>query len=287
VSDSSSQPVRPGLAISLSSSFFGFYCHAGFMAELHRQGIFPEQIAGASSGALTAVLCGTGLQGRALEEFIFQPGVRRSVFDWGWLWRLPGIFTHTYGTGILSGNNIVRYLNNKFGKRRIEDMRCPRVQIAVTNLTDKRLDMVSEGDAFEYAVASSAVPGLFQARRVDGRLCCDGGTVDVNPFEHWLAAPDVETIVLHEIVHEADSRPKAPGGATNFTVAMALCHEIMSDQLLSYRLRLAEGSGKRVIHIRTMAPHPGFFPRHTRHILQQRGRESAMRLCDQLREVTK
>ena len=63
----------------------------------------------------------------------------------------------------------------------------------MTNLSDKRLDIVSSGDAFEYAVASSAVPGLFRARRVDGRLFCDGGTVDVSPFEHWLDDPDVET----------------------------------------------------------------------------------------------
>lgn len=277
----------PGIAVSLSSSFFGFYCHVGFMAELHKQGIFPDQLAGASSGALSAILCGAGLQGRELEDFIFQPGVRRSVFDWGWWWRMPGVLTHTYGTGVFSGNNIVRYLRERIGPLRIEDMHSPRVQIAVTNLTDKRLDIVSHGDAIEYAVASSAVPGIFRARSIDGRLCCDGGTVDVSPFEHWLDAPDVETIVLHEIVHEADSRPKAPGGATNFTVAMALCHEIMSDHLLSYRLRLAQASGKRLIHVRTMAPHPGFFPRGVRYVLQQRGRESAMRLCDQFRSLAK
>lgn len=287
VSDSPRPPVTPGLAISLSSSFFGFYCHAGFMAELQRAGIFPDQVAGASSGALTAVLCGAGLHGDALENFIFQRGVRRSVLDWGWWLRFPGVFSHTFGTGVLSGDNVVRYLRKQFGSFRLEDMRSPRVQLAVTNLTDKRLDIVSSGDAFEYAVASSAVPGLFRARRVDGRLFCDGGTVDVSPFEHWLDAPDVETIVLHEIVHEADSCPRAPGGGINLTLAAALCHEIMSDKLLSYRLRLAESSGKRVIHIRTMAPHPGLFPRGTRHILLQRGRESALRLRDQLRNPAK
>lgn len=280
-------PVTQGLAISLSSSFFGFYCHAAFMAELHRAGFFPEQLAGASSGALTAVLCGAGLHGDALEKFIFQPGVRRSVLDLGFLWRMPGIFTHTYGTGVLSGDNVVRYLREKLGSLRLEDFHSPRVQLAVTNLTDKRLDIVSSGDAFEYAVASSAVPGLFKARRVDGRLYCDGGTVDVSPFEHWLDAPDVQTIVLHEIVHEADSCPRAPGGGTNFTVAMALCHEIMSDQLLAYRLRLAQSSGKRVIHLRTTAPHPGIFPRASRFVLQERGRAAARQLCEQLRALVK
>ena len=255
------------------------------MAELHRAGFFPEQLAGASSGALTAVLCGAGLHGDALEEFIFQPGVRRSVFDIGFLWRAPGIFTHTYGTGVLSGDNIVRYLRQKLGPLQLENFRSPRVQLAVTNLTDKRLDLISSGDAFEYAVASSAVPGLFQARRVDGRLYCDGGTVDVSPFEHWLDAPNVQTIVLHEIVHEAGSCPRAPGGGMTFTVAMAHCHEIMSDQLLAYRLRLARTSGQRVIHIRTTTPHPGLIPRASRFVLQERGREAARQLCAQLRTL--
>lgn len=256
------------------------------MAELHRAGIVPDQIAGASSGALTAVLCGAGLQGDALEEFIFQRGVRRSVLDWGWPLRLPGVFSHTFGTGVLSGDNIVRYLRRKLGALRLEDLQTPRVQLAVTNLTDKRLDIVSSGDAFEYAVASSAMPGLFRARRVDGSLFCDGGTVDVSPFEHWLDAPDVETIVIHEIVHETDSCPRPPGGGMNITLAAARCHEIMSDRLLSYRLRLAESSGKRVIHIRTVAPHPGLFPRAARYVLRERGRESAIRLCEQLGSLT-
>jgi hypothetical protein len=64
---------------------------------------------------------------------------------------------------------------------------------------------------------------------------------------------------------------------------MALCHEIMSNQMLSYRLRLAALTDKRVIHIQTYAPHPGIFPRKSREVLRQRGREAAVRLCDQLR----
>ena len=252
------------------------------MAELHRRGFFPGQLAGASSGALTAVLCGAGLHGQALEDFIYQPGIRRSVWDWGWWWRLPGVLTHTFGTGVLSGANIARFLREKLGSPQLQDFQSPRVQLAVTNLSDKRLDIITEGDAFEYAVASCLVPGLFQARRVDGKLFCDGGTVDVSPFEHWLGEPEVETIVIHEIVHEADSRPRAPGGGTNLAVAMALCHEIMSDRLLHYRLQLAAASGKKVIHLRTMAPHPGIFPRASRFVLRERGQETARRLCEQL-----
>ncbi len=284
---SSPPAVAPGLAISLSSSFFGFYCHAGFMAALHRAGIFPDQIAGASSGALTAVLCGAGLRGDALEDFIFQPGVRRSVFDWAWWLRFPGVLSQTFGTGVLSGDNVVRYLRRKLGPLRLEQMASPRVQLAVTNLTDKRLDIVSSGDACEYAVASSAVPGLFRARQIDGSLFCDGGTVDVSPFEHWLDAPDIGTIVIHEIVHEDGTCPGAPGGGMNITLAAARCHEIMSDKLLSYRLRLAHASGKRIVHLRTLAPHPGLFPRRTRYILQERGRASAGLLCEQLRAPAK
>lgn len=283
-SDEPRPPVTPGLAVSLSSSFYGFYCHAGFMAEMHRQGFFPAQIAGASSGALTALMCGAGLRDKTLEDFVFQPGVRRSIYDWGWWWRLPGVVSHIFGTGVLNGNNMVRFLKEKLGPLRLEDLKEPQIQIAVTNLTHKRLDIVSSGDAAEYAVSSSLVPGLFQARRLDGSLWCDGGTVDVVPFEHWLDQPDVETIVLHEILHEAGSVPQGPGGGTNIAVAMALCHEIMSNELLSYRLKLAGLTNKRVIHIQTYAPHPGIFPRKSRHILHERGTESARKLCDQLRE---
>ncbi|HRX54535.1 MAG TPA: hypothetical protein P5016_08485, partial [Verrucomicrobiales bacterium] len=77
----------------MNSSFFGFYTHAAFMAALHEEGIFPEQVAGSSAGALVSVLCGAGLRGAQLTDFVMQPGLRRSFLDGKAPLRLPGVLT--------------------------------------------------------------------------------------------------------------------------------------------------------------------------------------------------
>lgn len=270
-------PARPGLAIAMNSSFFGFYTHAAFMAALHEEGIFPEQVAGSSAGALVSVLCGAGLRGAQLTDFVMQPGLRRSFLDGKAPLRLPGVLTSTFGSGILSGSNAVAFLRSKLCGLRLEDSH-PAVQLGLTNLTHRVSCLISSGDAASYAVASCAVPGLFRNQIIDGERWCDGGVALPLPFLQWLDDPSVDTIVLHRIEHVAEHR-RNPGWTT-LAGGIADCHLIISDALHCLRQKMPHD--KRLIEIVTVTPHPGLFPSGIRNALIEAGslagREASRRI---------
>jgi predicted acylesterase/phospholipase RssA len=59
-----------GIALSLGSSFRGYYAHCGFLAEFSRSGIIPGRLAGSSAGAISALLYAQGMRGEDLVDFI-------------------------------------------------------------------------------------------------------------------------------------------------------------------------------------------------------------------------
>jgi len=271
----------PGLAISLSSAFYGFYTHAAFMAALHEAGLFPEQIVGTSAGALVGLVCGVGMTGQAVSDFFWQPGVRSSFLDWGVPLRLPGVVTSSYGSGILSGKNALRFLRSKLGLPRLEDFKAPRVQFAVTNLSRMEAKLVHEGDATAFAVASCAIPGLFCNQIIDGERWCDGAVSMHVPFDDWANDDSIDTIVFHRIecAPGTELTPKWPTLSTGF----AKCHQIIGDEIFKVRWRELERSGKRIIDIVTVTPHPKLFPTQERYALVEEGRKAGLRAVAALR----
>ncbi len=274
-----SHGLGEGVAVALSTSFFGFYTHAGFMAELHEAGIEPDQVAGTSAGALIAVVCGSGRKGAELIDFVLEPGLRRSFFDVGALWRAPGVILSLHGSGAFSGDNFVRFLRARLGNPKLESFTQPRVQVAVTDLDRRESMVVSTGDASEWTAASCAVPGLFRHREIGGRRWCDGGVAMFLPFEHWLDDPSIHTIILHrvEAVRGEGSAPRRPTLASGY----AASHDTVCGVTTALRLRLAEMKGKRVIDIHTPPPRSGLFPHKTRAGMIAAGRDAGRRAVAQ------
>ena len=276
------RPSSEGLAIALGSSFFGFYSHAAFMRALHDEGIFPSHMAGTSAGAVAAALCGVGLRGRELEDFVMQPGLRSSFFDWGAPLRFPGVASTLICSGILSGRNFMKFLQKRLPNKRLEECTSPKVQLAVTNLSRRECVLVDKGNVAEWVMTSCSVPGLFCNHVANGDRWCDGGVALEIPFEHWLDDPQIHTIVLHRIEHVRGTEfvPRWPSMATGF----AASHDTINNALHSMRMRRATESGKRVIEIVTETPHPGLFPGKIRASLLEAGRESGLKAVAQLFE---
>ena len=55
----------------LSSGFFGFYAHAGVVAALEEQGLWPAAAGGSSAGAMIAGLWAAGLSAAQIREELF------------------------------------------------------------------------------------------------------------------------------------------------------------------------------------------------------------------------
>ncbi|HEY1120722.1 MAG TPA: patatin-like phospholipase family protein, partial [Haloferula sp.] len=165
----------PGLAVCLSSSFFGYYAHLGVLSAMEEAGLRPGRIAGASAGAMAGGLWAAGLRGEELGKVIYDFHFRRAFFDLGAFYRWPGILTGLAGAGLLSGVRLRRYLSRVIGNRRIEDLQSPRLEIAVANLTTARSEVRSRGPLNDFIIASCAMPVLFQPQEIGGEEFLDGG----------------------------------------------------------------------------------------------------------------
>ncbi|MCW1885720.1 patatin-like phospholipase family protein [Luteolibacter flavescens] len=244
----------PGLAVCLSSSFFGYYAHLGLLGAMEEAGLRPGRIAGASAGALAGGLWAAGLRGAALERVIYDFHFRRAFFDLGAFYRWPGIFSGLAGAGLLSGVRIRRYLRRVIGELRIEDLDSPRLEIAVANITKGCSEVRTRGPLIDFLIASCAVPILFQPQRIGGEEFLDGGVANETPFDHWLDDPAIHTIVVHRIQHSSCMKGlpwRTPGGM------MGECHRVVSGELLRRRTEDAMAAGKQLIFLETAHDHPG------------------------------
>lgn len=264
----------PGLAVCLSSSFFGYYAHLGMLTAMDAAGIRPGRIAGASAGALAGGLWASGLRGEALERIIYDFHFLRAFFDLGAFYRWPGIVTSLGGSGLLSGSRMRRYLAKHLGERRIEDLREPRLEVAVANLTTKRGELRARGPLNDFMIASCAMPVLFKPQSIEGSEYLDGGVANETPFDHWLDDPTVHTIVVHRIRHTTEM-----GGIPWRTAGVVLgeCHTVASHELSEHRRKLAEASGKKLIHLETAHECPGLLHRGKSRGFFAAGEETARR----------
>lgn len=243
-----------GLAVSLASSFFGHYAHCGFLYELERAGVAPSRIAGASAGALAGGLWAGGLRGEELKQEILSFGFRRSFFDFGAILRIGGVLTWSYSPGILGANRMNRKLRRLFGDKRIEDLKDPRLQLAVANLSKGVGELRDEGRLVDFIIASFSMPLVFCPRTINGERFLDGGISNETPYAHWLDDPGVDRIIVHRIGLENET---VGCGFMNPGKVISAIHAIPNAELEEWRRRKAEASGKEVVFLETVQPSPG------------------------------
>ena len=269
--DSSPDP-DPGLALCLSSSFFGYYAHLGLLTGMEEMGLRPGRISGASAGALAGGLWAAGLRGEALENIIYDFHFRRAFFDLGAFLRFPFVATGVAGSGLLSGVRMRRYLKRRLGEPRIEELGPVRLEMAVANLTTRRGELRSSGPLIDFMIASCSMPVLFQPQRIDGEEFLDGGVSNETPFDQWIHDPSIHTIVVHRIRHTS-----AMGGFSWKTPGAILgqCHTVVSNELARRRHVQAEEAGKKVIFLETHHDHPGLLHGGKSRGFFRAGRETA------------
>lgn len=271
----SGQVGDPGLAVCLASSFCGYHAHAGFLNGLDRLGLKPGKIAGASAGALTGGLWAAGVRGEELEKLMLSFKFKRAFFDLLSIPRFHLLFLNFGPSGVLSGSRLRKFLIRLLGDRRIEDLRDPTLELAVSNLTQCCMQMKREGSLVDFMVASLAVPLLFTVQRLENEDYVDGGVANETPFEQWLDDPSVHTILVHYIRHEP-GRNLFPWWIGSRVAATA--HSVSATELFLKRRQLAAASGKQVIFLETKTIHPGIFQWKTARKLIEAGALTAARL---------
>jgi predicted acylesterase/phospholipase RssA len=245
--------ARPDLAVSLSSAFLGFHSHAGFLQGLVEGGLWPAQVAGASSGALVAALAASGMHPREIFDLLQSRRFRWSFFEWGMFIGAPFFPLHRRRhSGCLQGRAILGYLKGVLGDRRIEDCRT-RLGIAVTNLSAVRAEIRTTGPLAEVVVASCAFPGAISHQILNDEALWDGGIAQNSPFSHWTEEPQVKRVLVHD-VGAVDTPQSREIGLFS---AMARAHDVVGAELHALRLEKLTNAGKTLERFRTLSAMPG------------------------------
>ena len=159
-------------ALALSSSFFGFYAHAGAVRALHDAGLAPARVCGSSAGSVIAGLYGGGLDpASSLPELIFR--IRHADILTPF-WFAPWSCLRKGGLAIINQG----FLRDNAPIPLLEQSKVP-VSIS-TWCTERRRTVVhTTGDVATVVAASCAIPSLFQPVTVNGTVHVDGGMGDL------------------------------------------------------------------------------------------------------------
>ncbi len=146
--------------LALSSNFFGFYSHCGFVAALYENGIRPSRVTGSSAGALVGAGLASNLHPHTIRDLLFA--VKRADF-WD---PKPGL-------GFLRGQKFLEMLEKNFVTA-FEHTSIP-LEVAAFDIFSLRTRFLTSGPLAKAVAASCAVPLMFHPVRVGWRFYFDGG----------------------------------------------------------------------------------------------------------------
>ncbi len=171
----------------------------------------------------------------------------------------------------------MNYLRPLLKGRRIEDCRSPRLGIAVSNLRAGRGEIVQEGPLLDFMIATCAMPCLIAALEVEGNQYWDGALGDPSPITHWINDPQIETIVIHQIITNPEIEARAAEARLSIHHAFNLGFQVANNRVVELSIQLAQQAGKRVEIIETRTPRPAFHQTAKRRLgLFEAGKQSAV-----------
>jgi NTE family protein len=160
----------PRIALVLGGGAAKCFAHIGVIKALEAQGIQPEIVVGTSAGSLVGVLYAAGNDGFALQRIALD--LNESMFS---DYSLPD-------RGFLKGEALQQFVNKAVQNRPLEKLN-RTVAVVATDLQSGDAIVFQRGDTGMAVRASSAVPGVFQPVRINGRDYVDGGLVSPVPVK--------------------------------------------------------------------------------------------------------
>jgi len=150
------------LGLALGGGGFRGSAHLGVLQELERLEVGIDAISGTSIGAVVGALVAAGYRAAEIGR-AFQFVSARSL-----LGRDPT--RH----GLLGPQKLALILADLLGDRLIEDLRIPFAAVTVDLVSGAEVAL-DRGPLVEALLASTAIPGLFPPRQINGQLLADGG----------------------------------------------------------------------------------------------------------------
>ncbi len=213
--------LREGpFALAMSSGFFAFFAHTGFLTVLEEEGLLPTRVSGSSAGALVTAAWASGLDAPDLAAEL-ERLERRDFWD------------PAPGAGLLRGRLFRERLERLLPNHAFDACRIPAA-VSVFDVRTRRTRVLEAGAVTSAIHASCAVPVLFHPVSIAGRSYLDGGILDRPGL---VGMPEGEPRVLfHHIASKSAWRTKQEIPRRTGMVTVAL-----QDLPRSGPFRLAEG----------------------------------------------
>lgn len=156
--------------ISLSGGGARGIVHIGVLEALHKYGIRPEIISGASAGALVGVFYAAGMEPLQILELV-KANKMVKMFKW----QMPS-------NGLIDIKKVVSLLEMNIEKDDFSSLKKP-FYCSVVNLNSGHSEIKHEGKLFQWVLASASIPIIFEPQVIDGNSYVDGGLLNNLPVD--------------------------------------------------------------------------------------------------------
>lgn len=162
------KPYKFGIALSGGGA--RGIVHIGVLEALHKYGIRPEIISGASAGALVGAFYAAGMEPLEILELVKSNKLVK-MFKW----QLPS-------SGLIDIKKVVSLLENNIVSDDFSSLKKP-FYCSVVNLNSGHSEIKSEGKLFQWVLASASIPVIFEPQVIDGNTYVDGGLLNNLPVD--------------------------------------------------------------------------------------------------------
>ena len=152
------------------------FAHIGVIRQLENMGFKINAIAGTSAGGIVGALYSYGF---SIEELVaFSRNLRYSDFF---------NRSHQDAPSVLGLGGLYKQLEKLLGKTKIEELKLKFASISVDTNSGKEV-IFDSGSVVNAVKATTAVPGIFPAQRINGLNLVDGGVLNPVPVlsARWL-----------------------------------------------------------------------------------------------------
>lgn len=160
------ETVKVGIA--LGGGFFRGFAHVGVLQVLREHNIPIHCVSGTSIGAAVGALYACGMDEYRMEKIIYSL-TEPMLYDIG-----------NIRDGVIRGKKIHTLIHTLTGGRTFAQTKIPFACVAC-DIESGETVIMDEGPLADGVRASTAVPGVFQPFKKDGRILVDGGVVDRLP----------------------------------------------------------------------------------------------------------
>lgn len=257
------------IGICLSSGYFGFFAHTGFLSAMEQLNIKISYLTGSSAGALVGCMYASrigldDIKNRLINLKLFDiintNPLSNSYVVNKFLFNILKYNTNSESSRKTSYENIIKLIDNFNGvisKEKFKQLLKEILPVSsfeetkiklilnAFSLIDRKTKYLDSGDIVSAVLASSAHPMLFTPVERDGDLFIDGGTFEKCPI-FPLINHEVEGIIIHYL-------PSAPEG-----IGKIRLNYLIEGLYNKYRLEIARNNVEEArrlgIKVKIIAP---------------------------------